>query len=415
MNSFYFGSREGVTIAYPGVQVVDNYKVTERSWYRRALSNPDLIMSSPSYSDAFLTNQHVVTFSKAVQLDDNEHTIIGVAGIDVVYSDIDSIIDNITGGGCSVDGVECYIVDKYGYLFYDSVHGDDTGVDDDDDDRTSVFIGKFKGTLVKSMLDNDIMKIKSKLTPFVNCEEEEKEEEEGGEEGEEGSEKSSSVENAKNTKIVNKNTKNTKIETKKDNKYNENVERGNRKVERDEGDYNEDETYCVGVETYYEVSENIPRGGKTVDIFDTCMQGEYTIVQVSQTNLYMIVFRGHSGYCAEKNTIVPSFKQSENYWCESYTKKSERYSGQCPHAVERECVTTCPGESPDDALLYCGGSGDCINGMCVCDAGFEGGENGSCIMMSGAHGEWRGSPVVALWAAVVAYLVMAVMRMRIEY
>lgn len=343
MQTFFFGSRDGITIAYPGIQVTDNYEVTERNWYKRALSNPSLIMSSPGYSDAFITNQNVVTFSKAIQLDDSEHTIIGVAGVDITYGDIGDIIDNITFGGCSQEGVECFIIDKYGYLFYDSVSNE----------QSSQFLGKRKGTLVKSLLDNGLIARKTKVTPFMKC----------GEGGDSGS--------------------------------------------QEEGDDEGEGESCVSVETYYEVSENVTSAGMTIDIFDTCMQGEYTMVHVSQTNLYMIVFRGTSGYCAEKNAIVPSSEPSENYWCESYLKQSERYSGQCASAVERECVTECPGGDEDDALMYCGGTGDCINGMCVCDAGFEGGVGGSCLVMSDAR-RVHGTPFVSL---VLTLLVVAVVTM----
>ena len=322
VHTFFFGSREGVTISYPGVQVMDGYKVTERSWYRRALSNPGLIMSSPPYSDGFITNKRVVTFSKAVQLDDDEHTIIGVAGIDVAYDDIGSFIDNITSNGCMQDDVECFIIDKYGYLFYNSVS----------EEQTSLFLGASKGPLVKNLLKNGVITRKTKVTPFGECSSEE-----GGDESTDAS----------------------------------------------TSDGEETSEACIGVETYYEMTDNIPAEGMSLDIFDTCMQGEYTVVQVAQTNLYMIVFRGHSGYCSDKNAVVPAFDPSEDYWCETYDEKTERYSGTCAHALERECVTTCPGEDDDDATMYCGGHGDCINGACVCDAGFEG-EDGGCLVLDAA-------------------------------
>lgn len=322
---------------------MDDYVVSDRSWYKRALSNTDLIMSSPAYSDAFITNQHVVSFSKAVQLNDNEHTVIGVAGIDVRYNDIDSIINNITSGGCSAEDVECYIVDKYGYLFYDSISNN----------QSSLFLGTFKGTLVKSLLNNGLMSRKTKLTPFVEC--------------------------AAESQSANSNNND----------------------DGDGGDGN-----CVGLETYYEISSDIPSTGKTLDLFDTCMQGEYTIVQVSQTNLYMIVFRGRSGYCSESNAIVPTFEQNDNYWCESYTNSYERYSDVCASTMERECTTTCPGESEDDALMYCGGSGDCINGMCVCDSGFEGGDNGSCITVSDAYRGYDSPFIMVLFTLFIVVVSM---------
>ncbi|MBE6054268.1 MAG: chemotaxis protein [Clostridium sartagoforme] len=77
--NIYMASVDGKLILEPYEDVGSNYEARERDWYKNAVNNPDKVILSDPYKD-YVTNQVMITYSKAVFNDKNE--LQGVIAVD---------------------------------------------------------------------------------------------------------------------------------------------------------------------------------------------------------------------------------------------------------------------------------------------------------------------------------------------
>ena len=75
----YMASVDGEFIQEPYEDMGSNYEARERDWYKNAVNNPDKVVLSDPYQD-YVTNQVMITYSKAVFNDKNE--LQGVIAVD---------------------------------------------------------------------------------------------------------------------------------------------------------------------------------------------------------------------------------------------------------------------------------------------------------------------------------------------
>lgn len=257
------------------------------------------------------------------------------------------ILDNATDFRCSKDdNVECFLLDKYGYIFCDS-------------ERTvypeNTFFGAVRGPIVKDLIDIGVLKPKYVLTPYGTCKNED------DNENEENEEKDNSGSNS-----------------------------GDNNDDGDDGESGGGSGECISIEHYYEFDEEAV--GTEVNIGRTivtnCMQGEYYVGAIKDTNLFFVMFQGPARECLAEQQVTPELEPIADYWTMVGSDPVERYGKACTEYAEHECVLSCPGNNDpivERDVIVCGNNGDCFNGECICDPEYEIDDTLDCSLLSGSE------------------------------
>lgn len=345
----------------------------------------------------------VVTISKTVALANGR--MIGVAAADIKYEEMSDILDNATDFRCDkADNVECFLLDKYGYIFCDSERTDFP---------QNTFFGDIRGPIVKDLIEIGALKYKTVITPYGECEEEEEEEDtrrrrrdvegEVGNVGKIGKNYTYKHEKVSKFshhvgKISNRQLKNPK--------NNEREIKGSNSDSNSEG-HEGGNGECISVEYYYEFDEGVIGEGVNIgrSIITNCMQGEYYIGAIENTNLFFVMFQGPVQECTPDQKVLPEVKPIKDYWSTAGSKPVERYGKACTEIGKHETVLKCPGNNDpivERKVIICGGNGDCLNGECVCDPEYEIDDTPDCSLLSGAE---RKCPMMMVVTLLLMFLI----------
>ena len=312
-----------------------------------------------------------------------------MAAADIGYEEMSDILDNATDFRCDKnDNVECFLLDKYGYIFCDSVRTDFP---------QNTFFGDIRGPIVQDLIEIGALKYKSVITPYGECDDDEEEEEE--EEGEEDARRRRDV----SVNNVEKTGKNSTSKHKKISRFTHKVgkQQLNNKIKINEngvknsGESGESENHeggngeCISVEYYYEFDEAVIGNEVNIGrpIITNCMQGEYYIGAIENTNLFFVMFQGPVQECTPGQKVLPEVKPIKDYWSTAGSKPVERYGKSCTEIGKHETVLKCPGSNDpieERKVIVCGGNGDCLNGECICDPEFEIDDTLDCSLLSGS-------------------------------
>ena len=318
----YMSTRNGLHAVYPAASVGPDFNGAKRPWYIRASSLPGTTVFSPPYADA-MTGEKVVTLSRTVSLANGR--MIGVAAVDIRYADMVDILANATDHRCNKkDNVECFLLDKYGYVFCDS---------NDVEYPENTFFGSVRGPLASDLVARGILCPKTVLTPYGVCPPD-------------------------------------------DDDDNDNDEVNN----NNDGE-------CIGNEHFYEFDVDALGVGVNISgtILTNCMQGEYYAAAVEGTNLFFVMFQGPVTECSPSLQITPEFEPIKDYWAKAGSTPVERYGKACTELEDHECVLSCPGNNDpvqDKVVTICGDRGDCFNGICFCDPEYEVDDTLDCTLIN---------------------------------
>lgn len=151
-------TRNGLNTVYPATTLPAGFDGTERPWYIRASSFPGTTFFSPPYED-IISGDTVVTISRTIELSNGR--MIGVVASDIKYEKMNDMLDNATDFRCNKeDNVECFLLDKHGYIFCDSnrkMYPENT------------FFGSIRGPIAKDLIETGALKYKAVLTPYGSC------------------------------------------------------------------------------------------------------------------------------------------------------------------------------------------------------------------------------------------------------
>jgi len=87
----YFANDNGDIIVYPEIDIHQNFIPQEKSWYMRAVNNPERAIITHSYADPERTEM-VITLSKAIF---KENKLFGVIGFDIDNEKILKILESV--------------------------------------------------------------------------------------------------------------------------------------------------------------------------------------------------------------------------------------------------------------------------------------------------------------------------------
>ena len=90
--NIYIASVDGKILLEPYEDLGNDYDAKEREWYKNAINNPDEVFVSAPYED-YLTNEIMVTYSKAVFNDNNE--LQGVIALDENLGNLSALSSEI--------------------------------------------------------------------------------------------------------------------------------------------------------------------------------------------------------------------------------------------------------------------------------------------------------------------------------
>ena len=95
VKNIYIGVAEtGGFLQYPASDRENGYDARERSWYKKALENPEKV----SFSDVYVTSSGELVIYAVVPVKDNTNKLKGVIGIDIDLTDLTQLVDSIQIG-----------------------------------------------------------------------------------------------------------------------------------------------------------------------------------------------------------------------------------------------------------------------------------------------------------------------------